>query len=288
MSSVLALPLLYAAVVARFADEAAVVAPGTVSALDIHRTGTSVPSVHADPAPTGALSVVWRVTTGGTVGTTGIVYEVSVDGGVTWSSDLSLGVAVDLVLGGTGVRLDLAAGTLVAGDLVRFTTTAPVLATPVQVFGWREPAHRAGSMRIVWVPGDGGDLGEIAPPRNPRRNPRPLATVHELFTVFLEASDPAAPEDELAQYTAARLLFDAWLRAVYLASHGTYAIRSARWVDEKVTRRYGATLRVVGSIEAMVPDAPFESAPVDTEADVTTYLSEDGWTEGELDSVSAS
>lgn len=135
-------------------------------------------------------------------------------------------------------------------------------------FGWREPARRTGEMRIVWVPGDdqSGALGDVLSARNPGRNPRPLATLGELFTVFVEAVDATAPEDERKQYEAARVLFDAWFRAVYLAARGTVAIRSAAWVTSKKERRYGATLRVVCSVEAMVPDAPAEIAPADARA----------------------
>lgn len=133
---------------------------------------------------------------------------------------------------------------------------APGEAIP-QAFGWREPSRR-GALRIVWVPGDdaSGDLGELGAARSPGRDPRPLATVRELATVYLEAADSSAPENERAQYVAARLLFDAWLRAVYLAARGTFVVLSSAWVIDKKERRYGATIRVVLAIEAMVPDAP--------------------------------
>ncbi len=145
--------------------------------------------------------------------------------------------------------------------------------TPVpQSFGWREPAKRSGTRRIVWVPGDdeSGDLGKLAAAKSPGRNPRPLATLGELFTVYLEAQDPAAPETERNNYQIARELFDAWLRAVHLSAHGTYAIVSARWLIEKNVRRFGTTIRVLGTIEAMVPDAALETAPVDTHAEIDT------------------
>lgn len=161
-------------------------------------------------------------------------------------------------------------------------TTPP---TPVtQAFGWREPSKQAGERRIVWVPGDDGELGEVGPARNPGRNPRPLATVRELFTVYLEALDLTAPENELAQYTAARLLFDRWLRAVYVSAHGTFEIRSVAWVTDKQVRRHGATIRVVATIEAMVPDLELEVAPADAYAEVTTHI-EPVDTEGETDTV---
>lgn len=142
-------------------------------------------------------------------------------------------------------------------DAVTARFTAEFASPPLQVFGWREPAKRAGAMpRIVWVPGDdeSGDLGTWLPARNPGRNPRPLATIGELVTVYFEAVDLTAPEDERAQYRAARLLYDAWLRAVYLAAHGTFVVVAHRWEKERSTRRYGATIRAVLSIQSMVPD----------------------------------
>lgn len=138
-----------------------------------------------------------------------------------------------------------------------------------QLFGWREPAkHAAKTLRIVWVPGDdqSGELGDVGPAKQPARNPRPLATLHELFTVYVQAHDPASPEVERAQYQAARELFDAWVRAVHLAAFGTYALGKPRWVIDKKERRHGATIRIVGAIQAAIPDAPLEIAPVDTRA----------------------
>jgi hypothetical protein len=145
-------------------------------------------------------------------------------------------------------------------------------ATPVpHVFGWREPAkHRASTHRIVWVPGDDrtGELGEVAPARNPGGNPRSLATVRELFTVYIEAQDPSAAENEATQYHATRLLFDAWVRAVYLAARGTYALSKPTWVIDKKERRHGAAIRVLGTIEAMVPDTQHEEVIAVAEIDV--------------------
>lgn len=128
-----------------------------------------------------------------------------------------------------------------------------------QPFGWREPSKRLAGRRIVWVPGDDGDVGEVAPPRHPGRNPRPLWTIREFCTVHVEALDASSPEDELAQYQAARELLDAWLRAVYLEGHGTVAIVDVRWIDDKALRRAGAAIRVVLTVEAMVPDETDET-----------------------------
>ncbi len=144
--------------------------------------------------------------------------------------------------------------------------------TPVpNVFGWRKPAEQSNtSQRVVWVPGDdeSGDLGDVGSAKFPGRNARSLATIGELCTVYLEAVDLTAPDDELAQYNAARFLFDAWYRAVYLAARGTFAIARARWMNDRATRRRGATIRVLCRIDAMVPDAPYQTAPIDVHAEI--------------------
>lgn len=143
------------------------------------------------------------------------------------------------------------------------------LAVP-NLFGWREPTKKIEpGKRIVWYPGDPqGDLGELGPARYPGRNSRPLATLYELFTVEITTNDSAAPENERAQYLAVRALFDSWYRAVHLAAVGTFKIISNEWVITKKERRHGACIRVVASIEAMIPDAEITSAPVDTGADI--------------------
>lgn len=137
-----------------------------------------------------------------------------------------------------------------------------------QSFGWREPARAPRAPRIVWVPGDdeSGDVGTLGPARGPGGNPRSLGTLHELVTIYVESVDTSAFEDERAQYTATRLLFDSWLRAVYLAAYGAFSIQRIRWVNERKERRYGAALRVLLSIEALIPDEPAKLAPVDTKA----------------------
>jgi hypothetical protein len=135
------------------------------------------------------------------------------------------------------------------------------------LFGWRVPAQQVLGARIAWVPGDpSGNAGQDGPARNPGRNPRPIGTLRELFHVIISSSDLTAPENELRQYKATRLLRDAWHRAVYLAAHGTFAIQSETWIVEKNERRFGAALRIVCVIESMIPDEPATTAPVDTSA----------------------
>lgn len=143
-------------------------------------------------------------------------------------------------------------------------------------FGWRAPAQRPGvARRIVWVPGDdeSGDLGELGPAKQPGRNPRPLATLDELFTVYIEARDTSSAsvaENERAQYQITRELFDIWYRAVYLEAHGTIRIESSAWVIDKKERRAGAAIRVLCTIEAAILDEEEGTAPTDTGASIAT------------------
>jgi hypothetical protein len=125
------------------------------------------------------------------------------------------------------------------------------------LFGWRVPAqHMTTNTRIAWVPGDPTQsAGNILPPRNPGQVPRALAMLDEFFTVYITGQDPSDPENEQKQYHIARIVHDQWYRAVYLAAHGTFQVRNVQWLTDKLERRWGATLRVVSSIQAPVLDA---------------------------------
>jgi hypothetical protein len=133
------------------------------------------------------------------------------------------------------------------------------------LFGWQSPERRGGRQnRICWVPGDpSGALGGVTSARCPGGNPRSIGTLEETFTVYLEGRDRNHPEDELCQYKATRLLFDAWYRAAYLSVRNLLEIKSAAWMTDRKTRRHGATLRIVCSLQAMIPDEAFIVAPAD-------------------------
>jgi hypothetical protein len=146
-------------------------------------------------------------------------------------------------------------------------TPDPVTAAQrANAFGWREPARQGGPVaRIVWVPGDDGSgaLGTLGAPKYPNRTDpgRPLATLEELFTVWISSADTGALQsNERAQYHSTRLLYDAWVRAVYLNAHGTYRILAQQWVIAgagvpRAAHRFGTAIRVTGAIQAMIPDA---------------------------------
>ena len=105
---------------------------GSVSALfDVVADGAStstlgVTAPDATNYPTDDLYVVFEIVKGGTVGTDGITYRYSVNGGGEWSPIIALGTDTSAVLANAGsVEVTLAAGNVTAGDSISFTTTAP-------------------------------------------------------------------------------------------------------------------------------------------------------------------
>ncbi len=170
-------------------------------------------------------------------------------------------------------------GVKLALELLYEDVTASYTAEGLAVthsFGWREPGRQADPARINWVPGDGGSTaGRVTGAVKPGRNPRPLLTFHEFFQVYITGRDDTAPEDELAQWKATRLLLDDWLRHVYKAAFGRFTIQSMSWRTTQKERRFGATLVVVASIQSMVPDSVQTETGTDTQADIDiTQLSQ--------------
>lgn len=90
-------------------------------------TGTSVVTYGADTTANDDYELWFQVVTGGTIGTAGITYRASLDGGRTPGPVTALGTATSYVFPNSGgVGFAFAAGTLVAGDVVRGRTVGPV------------------------------------------------------------------------------------------------------------------------------------------------------------------
>jgi hypothetical protein len=143
------------------AMKAASNAAGTAEAVQFAGTGSSIITVTGAPADD--YFVVFKVVSGGTIGTGPITFQLSLDAGRDFGPVLSLGTAVSYVIGAssasapgyTGMTLHFAAGTLVTGDVAQFATIAPswndagintcltaLLASAYATTGW-------GSMHIV-------------------------------------------------------------------------------------------------------------------------------------------
>jgi hypothetical protein len=86
------------------------------------KTGTSVMTFTGSSAVTCELVVEFL--TGGTVGTAGISYRVSRDGGRNFDAPKTLGTANTITIEKSGLVVALAAGTVVAGDVIKGFPTA--------------------------------------------------------------------------------------------------------------------------------------------------------------------
>jgi hypothetical protein len=155
-----------------------------------------------------------------------------------------------------------------------YTRVCAALPSIQQPFGWREKLRHGQTTRIVWQPGDPmGAIGKIGGAKWPGRLPsRPLASLAELFTVWISGYDPSNPRSEMHQYKATRLIFDDWYREVYKAARGTFQIVSTSWEIEHNEGKFGGCIRVVATIDAMIPDTQRERAPLDVGAIITPRL----------------
>lgn len=147
-------------------------------------------------------------------------------------------------------------------------------------FGWREPTKQSNqgvgtARRIVFVPGDGEKLGGYRAAQKPGRNPTPLATLDEVFAIYVWGYDTLAPNDEVAQYTAARLLHDATVRAIIKACTrvGTsFTLSDPKWIRTKTERVHGAELKFLLTLDAMIPDETLQE--VTTGGAIGSYLND--------------
>jgi hypothetical protein len=115
--------------------------------------------------------------TGGTIGVTGIVIQISLDAGRNYGSPISLGTANTLYLGagslatpaigGTGISLSFGAGTLVANDSWQFGTVGPqwndagLQAAIAAYFASQYAVAGVGSVHIVGPCVGGSDIATI-------------------------------------------------------------------------------------------------------------------------------
>jgi hypothetical protein len=100
---------------------------GTMGVIDVTgMTGTSVATIAASPVPNDDADVWVKFPTGGTIGVTGIVYQVSLDGGVNYGPKTALGTASNLTVPAIGtLQFNFAAGTIVANSILKARANAP-------------------------------------------------------------------------------------------------------------------------------------------------------------------
>ena len=134
------------------------VSGGTITFTGTVQTGTGTSVMTLSGTPLDDFYPMVRIKAGGTVGTAGITFELSLDAGRNFGPTLALGTAVSYALAGTGLAWNFSTGkTLVAGDYARASTAGPawnaagivaalaaLAASPYAQTGW-------GSIHIVGV-----------------------------------------------------------------------------------------------------------------------------------------
>lgn len=154
----------------------------------------------------------------------------------------------------------------------------------VVAFGKRELAKQgnqapARGRRIVFVPGDSaGKAGTFAGASTKARTPglpgRVIETLHELVTIHVWGYDGTAPNDELAQYQAAKAL-ETWLvRALRASNIGLYSLGDPEWVANNIERNFGAVLVIELALQSTIHASERVSNPVPpaTPPDVSTFI----------------
>ncbi len=218
---------------------APVVGAGTV-------TGGGTATLTPGGSPASDYDVRVRFGLGGTVGTSGITYQESLDGGRNYGPVEELGVAtaIDVASTLTGVTVALGSGTILANQVLAFTTEGPRMTARV-LFGWKEYYAQInqgadGGNRIVFVPGnalqDGADgpfsgvksVGDfdITPPPAVGEDAPAGIRARRLFDVNCNAMisiwgvDPARPQDDAASYEAVARLREDLVRAIWRKAAG--------------------------------------------------------------------
>lgn len=131
--------------------------PGEDGTLDDEDFGgTSVPTLDATNEPVDDIDLVIKWIKGGAVETTGMTYRVSFDNGVSFGALRELGVATSLVVPelGDGWAIDLAAGTILTGAILRVRTTAPIWAAGEMTTALTSLRNWVGSWDLVYPVGD--------------------------------------------------------------------------------------------------------------------------------------
>lgn len=100
---------------------------GTITTTGAPGSTPSAITASAATKPYDRFRVIVKFVTGGTVGTAGITYQVSLDNGKTWGAVTALGTATSIAITDTGITLSLGAGGILAAETVTFTTRGPVL-----------------------------------------------------------------------------------------------------------------------------------------------------------------
>ena len=209
------------------------VSGGTTTTEGANQVGTGTCIITPSGIPNDEYYIKLLVITGGTRGTAGITFRLSLDAGRNYGPVIALGTATTYLISETGVTLNFSAGTLVAGDYVTIGCVAPATdaagivacltalqASPYAISGW-------GSMHIT-----GYFTGADASTINTALDS--LAEDYVFTRSIITARDASPPaiyggtgEDETTWITALQTSYSATSAKRICATGGHYNMPSA-------------------------------------------------------------
>jgi len=255
---------------------AAYAVAGSYGDLTITNPGTAAVTAGAT-APKSDYEVRIRFTAGGTVGTPGISYAVSLDGGATeLQKDLGTATSIAVWSEASGVTVNLGAGTILTGEVVAFTTEGPRKNARVD-FGWRGMVEQTnqgpgGANRVVFRPGDdsGRDGPIVAVQRPGMRDVTPPPTTgmagirtrslwdwNRVGLVSVWACDPARPQVDAASVEAVERLLEDVMQGIQALAAGLVTWGPPIWVIATTDTQYGREIRIPLSLRTTFFDLPF-------------------------------
>lgn len=238
---------------------------GAVDDADV--AGTCVITVDGASAPTDDFEGIFEVMTGGTIGVAGIVYRVSLDGGQSYSVNTALGTANTITIPGSGMTLDFAAGTLIAGDVATFNATAAA-ADDGDI---ADALEALGNSIVDW------DLCAIADPVD--------AAGLAAIDAFLTAQHAAGKHRTIL--CSFRVPNDGESEAAYLAAFAAFLTRnSSRCVGAGACRVYSSITRGRRYKRPTMHPVAGLAAKVSSEIDLAALDSKYGGDQGPLPGVS--
>jgi hypothetical protein len=197
---------------------------GAAGAVDVTGvTGTSVVTFDGTTYPYDDYDVKVVVVTGGTRGTAGITFKISLDGGKNYSATIALGTATSYEFPNSGVKFNFAAGTLVAGDTWTCRTTAPLYSAAQLGAAFDALRLSTHAVEIVQVAGllDGTSFDTVSTKR------ASSYSANKEITIIGHCRMPNSGESEATYLAAMNTIFSAKSdSAVALTSGACYLISS--------------------------------------------------------------
>lgn len=221
----------------------AITTTGAAGAVNVTGVaGTSVVTVDASVKPVDDYEVHFEVVTGGTIGVSGITFRYSLDGGRNQSALVALGTANTYTIPNAGVKVNFAAGTLVAADTWTFRTTAPLYSAAelgAALDALRNSAHEVEIVQIAGVL-DGTSFDTVSTKR------ASSYAAGKYITIVGHCRMPNLAESEATYLSAMNTIFSAKSDTAIVLTAG-----SARLISSVSGRNYRRPVSfIAASLEA--------------------------------------